>query len=172
MLHERVATLPFNHPVMLSLHHGRDETTTPQASPTTMWTPTQDSVLSAFCQLAGIAESGPQLLTSGALVCDGMSLSVLPGLHDPDIALLLNFGPVPANDEARILRRLLELNLLLARGEERLGIDPESGDLIFHCLLRNPTASGLLTAIVTGRGLAQRWHAHRFLDDQSAELPA
>jgi len=88
-------------------------------------------------------------------------------------SVLCRFGQVPVDGESDVLRRALEVNLMLGRaGDVRLGADPVSKDVVLYlCLpLQTSTAESTLASMVMMANQAHMWRRMHFLDGDAPPL--
>jgi len=83
-------------------------------------------------------------------------------------SILCRFGQIPPERESEVLRRILEVNLMLGRARDiTLGADPVTRDivLLFSPPLGVSTADSTLNAMGMMADQAQAWRRTFFLDD-------
>lgn len=139
-----------------------------------MWSETQKQLLKNFCDLNGIANLLNQITENGNLLCDHVAFTLMPSLEDKaSLRVFAQLGEPPPGEATQIYRRLLEINLLMPQERyERLGIDPDSGAVIFTYQLALPTAESLLASLRHTAAHARAWQFSYFLDDEPDAMQA
>lgn len=133
-----------------------------------MWSNAQKNLLSNFCKSNGSTDLLEQLTEHGRLRCDDIQFTLLPVVDDDSsLRVFVEFGEPPPEQLLEIYKRLLEINLLMPhQGFERLGMDPQSGAVIFSYRLSSPTAEELLASLHDKACHARAWQLSYFLDDE------
>jgi hypothetical protein len=134
-----------------------------------MWNTRLNLLFQEFCTLAGTKSLLEEILKNGNLQVDGILFTCMPSLkNDSDLRIFTQFGQAPKARLLAIYRRLLELNVLLPQGAgERLGVDPDTGAVIFIFELSSPSAEQLLHSVRRASLQAQAWRRDFFLDDDA-----
>ena len=137
-----------------------------------MWSTEQKKILKDFCDLNGIAGLLEQITENGNLLCDQVAFTLMPSRQDTtSLRVFVQFGQPPAAQAVMVYRRLLELNLLMPQERyERLGVEPESGAVIFTYQLASPTAESMLASLRHAAAHARAWQLSYFLDDEPDSL--
>lgn len=133
------------------------------------------SVLRDFAHLAGLGDQLEETRGGSALLVHGIALTIhhaCPfGSPDPgEVHVYVDFGPFPEARGLEILRRLLEVNLLLASpGTARLGIDAYTGRVVlaYRHELQDLTAGKLHESVTLAAQQALAWRADFYLDAPS-----
>lgn len=132
-------------------------------------------LIASLAHLVGLSSRIDHIDTGGELIVNGVALtlqrsaSVIGGACDR-IDVFVDFGAYPEERGADILRRLLEVNLLLASaGTARLGVDGDTGRVVlaWQQLLRGLTAEGLRGSLVAAVEQALEWRSGFYLDPRA-----
>ena len=127
------------------------------------------SLIRDFTRIVALPDHFETIHESGGLTLDGVALTIASAPHDSKfVQVHVDFGAPPAERAFEVLRRLLEINLLLAaQGSPRLALDPATGRVIFAytTLLQDLTAETLLGGIAMAVRQAHAWRKSFFLDD-------
>jgi hypothetical protein len=135
-----------------------------------------EQLLRDLCVLARIADPAPVLQTRTLLVND-VAFTIHERDAEPDgrtdaLTIYCDFGIVPAQREAVVLRRLLEVNLFLADAPLAASfiINPETEHVVlgFRAELGKITAELLVQTLESCAQEAERWRKGYFLDSDSA----
>ena len=115
-----------------------------------------------------------QITENGNLLCDQVAFTLMPSLQDTNsLRIFVQLGQPPANQAEQVYRRLLELNLLMPQERyERLGVEPETGTVIFTYQLTSPTAESMLASLRHAAAHARAWQLSYFLEDEPDSLLA
>lgn len=137
-----------------------------------MWSATQKKLIKNFCELNGAESLLKQITDNGNLLCDQVAFTLMPALQDTtSLRVFVQLGQPPAAHAAQVYRRLLELNLLMPQERyERLGVEPETGAVIFTYQLASPTAESMLASLRHAAAHARAWQLSYFLDDELGSL--
>ncbi len=132
-----------------------------------MWSPYQKKLLTELSQLAQLASSLPSMLEHGTLYWHDIPVTLLPTKEDAEsLSIFVHYGVPPKENNAAILTRLLEINLLMPQTYfERIGIDPESGAVIFQYRIKALSAQQILFLIQHAASKAQEWRDDYFLHE-------
>jgi len=93
-----------------------------------------------------------------------------PEVRDDRVFVFCRFGPIPESEERAALRRLLEVNFILFRGNAPVfSIDPTNGEVVFgyEGLLSLLTAEAVVESMERIAEQALKWRSTYFLDDDS-----
>jgi hypothetical protein len=124
--------------------------------------------------LVGLDDQFELIHASGNLIFKDVALTIFLG--DNELALVnvfVDFGMFPQDRAEEIFRRLLEINLLVSsQGSPRLGLDPQTGRVIFSCAypLQGLTAQKLLGGIDMAVRQAAVWRSNFYLDGPPLHL--
>lgn len=131
-----------------------------------MWSHENQELLAEFCIAAGLSAQQSVLLKTGALLCDGVPVSLMQAEDDKTaLRVFVQFGEMPVQVSAAAMRRLLEVNLLLpATHSPRLGIDSVNGKVLFAYQLRAPSPASLRDSVRFAVAEALRWQQDFYLD--------
>ncbi len=134
-----------------------------------MWSPYQIKLLTELCKLAQIESSLPTILEHGTLLWRDIPVTLLPIKDDAEsLSIYVHYGVPPKENNAAILTRLLEINLLMPQTYfERIGIDPESGAVIFQYRIKDLAAENILRLIQHAASKASEWRDDYFLHELS-----
>ena len=134
-----------------------------------MWSPYQIKILTELCQLAQIESSLTNMLGHGTLLWRDIPVTLLPTKDDTEsLSIYVHYGVPPKENNAAILTRLLEINLLMPQTYfERIGIDPESGAVIFQYRIKDLAAENILRLIQHAASKASEWRDDYFLHELS-----
>ena len=134
-----------------------------------MWSPYQIKLLTELCKLAQIESSLPTILEHGTLLWRDIPVTLLPTKEDAEsLSLYVHYGVPPQENITAILTRLLEINLLMPQTYfERIGIDPESGAVIFQYRIKSLAAEKILRLIEHAANKASEWRDDYFLHEVS-----
>jgi hypothetical protein len=134
-----------------------------------MWSPYQTKILTELCQLAQITSSLHDMLEHGTLYWHDIPITLLPTKDDTEsFSIFVHYGVPPKENNAAILTRLLEINLLMPQTYfERIGIDPESGAVIFQYRIKALSATQILLLIQHAASKASEWRDDYFLHEVS-----
>jgi len=124
--------------------------------------------LTGLEDLAYAFHDGATLLVQGVAVTLHRGASVIGGACDR-IDILADFGAFPEDRVAEVMRRLLEVNLLLSSaGTARLGVDADSGRvmLAWHHMLHGMSAQKLLASVQLAVQQAFEWRGSFYLDER------
>ena len=134
-----------------------------------MWSPYQIKILTELCKLAQIESSLPTILEHGTLLWRDIPVTLLPTKDDSEsLSIYVHYGVPPKENNAAILTRLLEINLLMPQTYfERIGIDPESGAVIFQYRIKDLAAENILRLIQHAASKASEWRDDYFLHELS-----
>jgi len=136
-----------------------------------MWKPRQRSLIKDFCIIAGIPDSLDLILQTGTLSCQGIPVTILPGMTDNSLAIYVQLGQPERSQITSIYRRLLELNLLITHKHgEHLAIDPESGAAVYGFEIAFSTAEQLWISLQRATTQAIEWRSTFFLLEEMSEL--
>jgi hypothetical protein len=136
-----------------------------------MWKPRQRSLINDFCIIAGIPDSLDLILQTGTLSCQGIPVTILPGMTDNSLAIYVQLGQPERSQITSIYRRLLELNLLITHKHgEHLAIDPESGAAVYGFEIAFSTAEQLWISLQRATAQAIEWRSTFFLLEEMSEL--
>ncbi len=102
-------------------------------------------------------------------MCNDVAFTLLPMADQEDtISVYVDFGEVPPDRALLVYRRLLEINLLVPFGHgPRLGVDCDSGKVVFAFQYSGLTAERLLACLELAAQQAQQWRSTFFLDQES-----
>lgn len=139
-----------------------------------MWSNAHKNLLRNFCKCNGMPDISDQTAEHVHLRCDEIEFTLLPSIDDASsLRVFVHFGKPPPELALQIYRRLLELNLLMPHECcERLGLDPDSGAVIFSYRLAYPTAEDLLASLRDKASHARVWQLSYFLDDEPETMQA
>lgn len=134
-----------------------------------MWSPYQIKILTELCQLAQIAPSLQDILEHGTMLWRDIPVTLLPTKGDREsFSIFVHYGVPPKENNAAILTRLLEINLLMPQTYfERIGIDPETGAVIFQYRIKSLTPENILRLIQHAASKANEWRDDYFLHEVS-----
>ena len=134
-----------------------------------MWSPYQIKILTELCQLAQIAPSLQDMLEHGTMLWRDIPVTLLPTKDDKEsFSIFVHYGVPPKENNAAILTRLLEINLLMPQTYfERIGIDPETGAVIFQYRIKALTPENILRLIQHAASKASEWRDDYFLHEAS-----
>lgn len=134
-----------------------------------MWSPYQRKLLTELCQLAQLESSLPVILEHGTLLWRDIPVTLLPTKEDAEsLSIYVHYGVPPEENITAILTRLLEINLLMPQTYfERIGIDPESGAVIFQYRIKALSAEQILLLIQHAGSKASEWRDDFFLHELS-----
>ena len=134
-----------------------------------MWSPYQIKILTELCQLAQIESSLNNMLEHGTILWRDIPVTLLPTKDDSEsLSIYVHYGVPPKENNAAILTRLLEINLLMPQTYfERIGIDPESGAVIFQYRIKDLAAENILRLIQHAASKASEWRDDYFLHELS-----
>ena len=134
-----------------------------------MWSPHQIKFLTELCQLAQLESSLPNMLEHGTLLWRDIPVTLLPTKDDAEsLSIYVHYGVPPKENNAAILTRLLEINLLMPQTYfERIGIDPESGAVIFQYRIKALSPEKILRLIQHAASKASEWRDDYFLHEVS-----
>ena len=134
-----------------------------------MWSPYQIKILTELCQLAQLESSLTNMLEHGTLLWRDIPVTLLPTKDDSEsLSIYVHYGVPPKENNAAILTRLLEINLLMPQTYfERIGIDPESGAVIFQYRIKDLAAENILRLIQHAASKASEWRDDYFLHELS-----
>ena len=136
-----------------------------------MWKQRQRSLINDFCIIAGIPDSLDLILQTGTLSCQGIPVTILPGMTDNSLAIYVQLGQPERSQITSIYRRLLELNLLITHKHgEHLAIDPESGAAVYGFEIAFSTAEQLWISVQRATTQAIEWRSTFFLLEEMSEL--
>jgi hypothetical protein len=136
-----------------------------------MWKQRQRSLINDFCIIAGIPDSLDLILQTGTLSCQGIPVTILPGMTDNSLAIYVQLGQPEPSQITTIYRRLLELNLLITHKHgEHLAIDPESGAAVYGFEIAFSTAEQLWISLQRATTQAIEWRSTFFLLEEMSEL--
>lgn len=91
-----------------------------------------------------------------------------PEVRDDRVFVFCRFGSVPADHELAAMRRLLEVNFILFRGNSPVfSIDPTNGEVVFgyEGLLALLTPEAVVESMERIAEQAVKWRESYFLDD-------
>jgi hypothetical protein len=130
-------------------------------------------LISGFCSLVGLEHNADAICSTGSLMCQDVAFTLLPVADQADtISVYVEFGEVPPERMQSVYRRLLEINLLAPLGHgPRLGVDCDSGKVIFAFQYSGLTAERLLACLELAAQQAQQWRSTFFLDQESVNDP-
>lgn len=132
-----------------------------------MWSPYQIKLLTELCKLAQIESSLSIILEHGTLLWRDIPVTLLPTKEDDEsLSIYVHYGVPPQENITAILTRLLEINLLMPQTFcERLGLDPESGAVIFQYKIKAISAEKSLAFIQHAASKAREWRDDYFLHE-------
>lgn len=137
-----------------------------------MTTNDYSALIQEFAQLIGLPEQAERIRTTGNLCFRDVALTLFFDEGDTQqVNVFIDFGAVPEDRALQVLRRLLEINLLLApQGSPRLGLDPETGRVVFNYAqpLQALTARKLLGGIDMAVRQAGAWRDRFFLEERAS----
>jgi len=109
------------------------------------------------------------MLEHGTLLWRDIPVTLLPTKDDSEsLSIYVHYGVPPKENNAAILTRLLEINLLMPQTYfERIGIDPESGAVIFQYRIKDLAAENILRLIQHAASKASEWRDDYFLHELS-----
>ena len=134
-----------------------------------MWSPYQRKLLTELCQFAKLESSLPVILEHGTLLWREIPVTLLPTKEDTEsLSIYVHYGVPPEENITAILTRLLEINLLMPQTYfERIGIDPESGAVIFQYRIKALSAEQIFHLIQHAASKASEWREDYFLHEVS-----
>ena len=94
-----------------------------------------------------------------------------PEVRDDRVFVFCRFGPIPESQEPAAMRRLLEVNFILFRGNAPVfSIDPTNGEVVFgyEGLLSLLTADAVVESMERIAEQALKWRETFFLDDEGS----
>ena len=125
-------------------------------------------------ECVGLQEQFELIHSSGNLIFKDVALTIFLGEDaSPLVNVFIDFGQFPEHKAEQIFRRLLEINLLVSsQGSPRLGLDPQTGRVIFCCAwpLQGLTAQKLLGSIDMAVRQAMVWRSNFYLDGPPSNL--
>ena len=124
------------------------------------------TLVTEFCSLVGLEKELGTVLKTGSLVCGDVAFTLLALVEQKNtIAVYVDFGEVPSHSTMPIYQRLLEINLLIPLLQNaRLGLDPETGRVVFAFQFNEGSAERLLICLEMATQQAHEWRTHFFLD--------
>jgi hypothetical protein len=142
---------------------------TKYSSEVNMWSPYQRKLLTELCQFAQLELSLQVILEHGTLLWRDIPVTLLPTKDDAEsLSIYVHYGVPPKENNAAILTRLLEINLLMPQTYfERIGIDPESGAVIFQYRIKALSPEKILHLIQHAASKASEWRDDYFLHEES-----
>lgn len=138
-----------------------------------MWNEKQAQLIDRVCALGGVKHSANSVRHTGALVVDGIAVSLLPGLTADALRIIVQLGEIPETLQLPVYRRMLELNLAIDRGNhQHLALDPETGTALLAYELRTDNAAAALTSLQRAVACATVWKQDYFLASPAPEAVA
>ncbi len=109
------------------------------------------------------------MLEHGTLLWRDIPVTLIPIKDDAEsLSIYVHYGVPPKENNALILTRLLEINLLMPQTYfERIGIDPESGAVIFQYRIKALSPEKVLRLIQHAASKASEWRDDYFLHEVS-----
>ena len=124
--------------------------------------------------LVGLSDQFELIHATGNLVFKDVALTIFLTDNQPALVnVFVDFGTFAQDKAEEIFRRLLEINLLVSsQGSPRLGLDPQTGRVIFSCAypLQGLTAYKLLGSIDMAVRQATVWRSTFYLDGPPSHL--
>jgi hypothetical protein len=126
-------------------------------------------LLRELCKLAGI-DDVQRVLDTRSVAHDGVVFSLMPEktAFGEMVVIYCEYGAIPASLEAAAHRRLLEINLVLAREFLPIGfcVNPENLHVLLamRLLVADTTAASLLETLKAVSVQARRWRESYYLE--------
>lgn len=133
-------------------------------------------VIDQLCEKLGIEDPQTQYELCNMQI-DGTGFSLTYTDQEPnDLVAICNFGEVPENQSAAILRRVLEMNMFLSNSKApRLAINPDTGHvlMIAKIPLEDLSLKFLIEQLGSYADLAEEWRTTHYLDNtgQGSVIP-
>lgn len=126
-------------------------------------------IIRELASIVGLADHFEKIYESGNLTFKDVGLTIFFNEQaGSSVNVYVDFGAHPEGKSLAVFRRLLEINLLVSSpGSPRLGLDPQTGRVIFvyaHAL-EGLTAQRLLGSIDVAVGQAAAWRETFYLDE-------
>ena len=123
-------------------------------------------LITGFCSLVGLDGNIDAIFNTGSVMCNDVAFTLLPMADQEDtISVYVDFGEVPTDRALLVYRRLLEINLLVPFGHgPRLGVDCDSGKVVFAFQYSGLTAERLLACLELAAQQARQWRSTFFLN--------
>lgn len=132
------------------------------------------SLIRELAECVGLQDQFELIHNSGNLVFKDVAVTIFLGDDaSPLVNVFIDFGQFPEHQAEQIFRRLLEINLIVsAQGSPRLGLDPQTGRVIFCCAypLQGLSAHKLLGGIDMAVRQAIVWRSSFYLDGPPSNL--
>jgi len=132
-------------------------------------------LISGLAELIGLTGLYDTMAEGCALLVNGVSITMhggasVAGGECDRVDIFADFGAFPEDRGVEIMRRLLEVNLLLSSaGTPRLGLDADTGRVVlaWHHVLRDATPTRLLESLQLAAQQALEWRASYYLDERA-----
>jgi hypothetical protein len=133
-----------------------------------------DEIVGALCEAAGLQEPDTVRSKDGiasiSLDIGGVSVSLLhvPHVSEHDVVSLVEFGPIPPDQELAAWKELMSVNFLMRKdGGMSFGRSAEGGEVVLQCAhpMEAVTGPRLLEALVHMSELARKWRKDFFLGE-------
>lgn len=138
-------------------------------------TVTLEELIDAICPGASPAER-QIILQAGSLLVDEIAFTLVNGAAGDESGLYAycDFGALPHQQTAAVLKRLLEINLFLyGRDAPSFVFNPHTEHVLLACRMDRGTltAQRFIQSLREMGSYARQWQATRFLTDEDTDRP-